>query len=237
MKISAIFPQTVRASCLSQGLSGSGRVGTERAWEWQGLEQANSLQEARHCEHWVTQGPALQTPQGHSPTSHCIWKWCCEAHLVPPSPPLSTSGKGEDTRFSPRTVESWQSTDTLVRAQGKRILKRQTPSPTGSRLCEAPWLSAGKGSPSAPGKRSRKAGHRLAITWSWWVTSWRTGGTRRGRQWRPTSHWARTWWRGLALGSQTQRRSRQNTHSPGRRRGRWGCACKGDRGENLTPLV
>lgn len=48
-------------------------------------------------------------------------------HPEPPGHLLPTSGPAF---LPPGTVESWRSTDTLVRSQGNRILKRQTPLPT-----------------------------------------------------------------------------------------------------------
>lgn len=43
-------------------------------------------------------------------------------------------------------------------------------------------------------------------------------------QWRPISHWARTWWRDLAPGPRWQRQSRRSKHSPSRMLDKWGCA-------------
>lgn len=110
-----------------------------------------------------------------------------------------------------------------TRAQGNRILKRQTlplTLQTTGCLCQ-------QVKPGAWRETSREASPCPAITWSWRATScWHTGGTRRGRRWRPISRWARTWWRGPARGSRRQHQSRQSIRSPGRQQGRWGCACE-----------
>jgi hypothetical protein len=97
---------------------------TRKNWEWWGLKRPPFSR----MRHWAALGPEPQTA--------LPWKQRMQPHkpvhleatqkTTPVSSPLRSVFEKRQTLL-PGIVESWQFTDTLVRAQGKRILKRHTP--------------------------------------------------------------------------------------------------------------
>lgn len=218
MKTSGIFHQQIRGPVAPQS------VHMKSAWEWRGLEQPIFSKE----ETWRSTGCPRRLPchdhKRWSPTSYLVGKWRWERYTYCPQalcfPPM---GK-ERTLTSPHAQWDPEGPQThKLEPKGSEFLKGISP----FQFFKPPRLSLLANEDSAWGKISRDASHRLAIMWSSLVIScWHTGGTHRGRRWRPISRWARTWWLGLAQGSPRQHQSRQSRRSPGRLPGRWGCAIR-----------
>lgn len=94
-----------------------GRVRSESTWERWDLEQTLTRKRGV-CSAGSPTGRLCHHHKGRSPMSTAAGGDTEKTHLVPLGPLLPIFGKGEDTRCSPGTVESWRSTDTLVRTQG-----------------------------------------------------------------------------------------------------------------------